>query len=163
MENYKNKNNKRGFGIIEIILVVGVGMITFLSIEQYLNLSLRAVIQDSYQVEALYWAKANLETARAVRDEDWALLSGLTIGNQYFFAPNGAAPQKWITQSGTKSEGRYTVWVTVSQVQRDGDDDIISSGWPVDPNTLKINSNVSWLANGVAKQVIVSEYLANFK
>lgn len=163
MKNYKNKNNKRGFGIIEIILVVGVGMMTFLSIEQYLNLSLRAVIQDSHQAEALYRAKTNLETSRAVRDEDWALLSSLTIGNQYSFAPNGATPQKWIIQSGTKSEGKYTVWMTVAQVQRDANDNIISSGWPVDPNTLKINSNVSWLENGAAKQVTVSEYLVNFK
>lgn len=157
------KKKKNGFGLIEIILVIGVGMATFLSVEQYLNLSLKAAIQDSYQTEALYWAKSNLEQARAVRDEDWALLSTLTIGNQYNFIANGATPEKWIAQMGTRNEGRYTVWFTVSQVQRDANSDIVAIGGFADPNTFKITSNVSWLENGAAKQTGISEYLVNFK
>lgn len=157
------KKTKNGFGLIEILLVVGVGMATFLGIEQYLNLSLKAAIQDSYQTEALYWAKSNLEQARAVRDEDWALISALTVGNQYNFIANGATPEKWIAQMGTRSESRYTVWFTVSQVQRDANSDIVAIGGIVDPNTLKINSNVSWLENGATKQISISEYLVNFK
>lgn len=152
----------KGFGLVEILLVIGVGMATFLGIEQYLNISLRATLQDSHQTEALYRAKANLEMARAVRDEDWALISGLTIGNQYSFLPDASSPQKIITQSGTKVEGRYTVWITTSAVQRDVNDDIVSAG-TIDPNTLKINSNVSWLENGATKQITYSEYLVNFK
>lgn len=166
----KIKNIKqKGFGLIEILLVVGVGMGTFLGIEQYLNLSLKAAIQDSHQTEALYWAKSNLEQARTVRDEDWALISGLTIGNQYSFLPSGTippvgtTPQKLATQSGTKVEGRYTVWITTSQVQRDVNDNIVSSGGIIDPNTLKINSNVSWEQNGATKTVTISEYLVNFE
>ncbi len=162
MDNYIKKNNS-GFGLIEIILVVGVGMATFLGIEQYLNLSLKAAIEDSRQTEAFYWAKANLEQARAVRDEDWTLISTLTIGNQYNFIANGATPEKWIAQIGMRSESRYTVWFTVSQVQRDANSDIIAIGGTVDPNTLKINSNVSWLENTATKQISISEYLVNFK
>lgn len=159
----KIKNSKKGFGLIEIILVVGVGMMTFLGIEQYLEISLKAVVQDSHQVEALYRAKANLEAARAVRDENWTLLSGLTAGSQYSFLPGGANPQKWVTQAGTMTEGAYTLWMTTSSVQRDVNGNIVSVGGTVDANTLKINSNVSWPANGVTKQVTVSEYLVNYK
>lgn len=163
INKHKIKNTKKGFGLIEIILVVGVGMATFLGIEQYLEISLKATIQDSHQVEALYWAKANLETARAVRDENWTLLSDLTVGSQYSFLPSGANPQKWVTQAGTMTEGAYTLWITTSSVQRDANDNIVSVGGTVDANTLKIDSNVSWLASGVTKQVTVSEYLVNFR
>ncbi len=162
MDNHIKKK-KNGFGLIEILLVVGVGMATFLGIEQYLSLSLRAAIGDSYQTEALYRAKANLEQARAVRDEDWALISSLILGNQYNFAANGATPEKWIAQMGTRGEGRYTVWFTISQVQRDANSDIVVIGGTIDPNTLKINSNVSWSENGATKLINVSEYLVNFK
>ncbi|MDP3056928.1 MAG: hypothetical protein Q8N37_00175 [bacterium] len=167
-----NRFSQKGFGLIEILLVVGVGMATFLGIEQYLNLSLRAAIQDSHQTEALYWAKSNLEQARAVRDENWALISGLIVGNQYSFLPSGTippvgtTPQKLVTQSGTKTEDRYTVWITTSAVQRkNGSDNIDTSGVDIydDVNTLKINSNVSWLENGATKTITISEYLANFK
>lgn len=160
----KIKNiSQKGFGLIEILLVIGAGMAVFLGIEQYLNLSLRAVIQDSYQTEALYQAKANLEIARAVRDENWALISGLTAGNQYSFLPDAATPQKMIIRNGPKIEGKYTVWITVSEVQRDAASDDIAPIGAADANTLKINSNVSWLENGSAKQISVSEYLVNFK
>lgn len=168
-DRIKIKKNNTGFGLIEILLVVSVGMATFLGIEQYLNLSLRAAVQDMRQTEALYRAKSGLEQARIVRDEDWALISGMTIGNQYSFVPSGTippvgtTPQKLIAQSGTKIEGNYTVWVTTSQVQRDTNDDIVSVGGVIDPNTLKIDSSVSWLENGISKQVTISEYLVNFK
>lgn len=174
MNNYSIKKNKAGFGLIEILLVVGVGMGTFLGIEQYLNLSLRAAIQDAHQTEALYWVKSSLEQARAVRDEaisvnNWALLYNLSVDPvQYKFIVTTPAtvPDSWEVVSGARIEGRYTVWFTVSKVQRDAiSANIIASGGPEpdDPNILKINSNVSWLENGATKQVTVSEYLANFK
>lgn len=159
----KIKNiNRKGFGMIEIILVIGVGMATFLGIEQYLNLSLRAALQDSHQTEALYRAKSKLEQARAVRDEDWALISGLTAGAQYNLIANGATPEKWTVQTGTRTEGRYILWFATSEVQRDGNSDIVSVG-TVDPNTLKITSYVSWLENSATKTINIAEYLVNFK
>lgn len=155
--------NKKGFGLIEILLVVSVGMATFLGIEQYLNLSLKATVLDLHQTEALYWAKSGLEQARIVRDEEWALISGLTVGNQYSFLPDASTPQALVAQAGTKVEGKYTVWITTSQVQRDVNDDIVSVGGVVDPNTLKISSNVSWFEGDTTKQITLSEYLVNFK
>ena len=161
MNNHIKKNNA-GFGLIEILLVVGVGMATFLGIEQYLNLSLSAAIRDSYLTEALYLVKSNVEQSRSVRDEDWTLISGLTIGNQYSFLSDESVPQKIITQGGAEIKGRYTVWITTSAVQRDAEDNIVSVGGTVDPDILKINSSASWLENGTTKQVTVSEYLVNF-
>lgn len=158
------KKSNVGFGLIEILLVVGVGMATFLGIEQYLNLSLRATIQDSHQTEALYWARANLETARVLRDEDWAKISlpALPLNTPYYFTIAGTSPDKWTAIAGSTVVGKYTVWITTSEVQRDINNDIVSAGGTVDTDTLKINSNVSWLENGATKQVTISEYLVNF-
>lgn len=170
MKNPDIIKNNRGFGLIEIILVIGVGMAVFLGVEQYLTLSLKAATEDSYQTEALYWAKATLEQARAVRDEairndNWALLYDLSADPvQYNFAVNSATtPESWEAVSGTRTEGKYTVWFTTFQVSRDAvSDDIVSSGGVVDPESLKINSKVSWVEDGATKQVTISEYLVNF-
>ncbi|MBU3965536.1 hypothetical protein KKA96_04130, partial [Patescibacteria group bacterium] len=70
----------KGFGLIEIILVVAVGAGVFLSIEQYLSLSLKATAQNITRVEAMYLAESSLEQARAIRDASWASVSGLTPG-----------------------------------------------------------------------------------
>lgn len=159
---------QKGFGLIEILLVVGVGMATFLGIEQYLNLSLRAATQDSHQTEALYWVKSNLEQARAVRDKDWLAIypPSLPLNTSYHFTVVDSNPDSWTLTPGTIVDGRFTSWITTSVVQRkNGSDNIDTSGVDVydDPNTLKINSNVSWLENGATKTITVSEYLVNFK
>lgn len=165
VNNFKQNDSAphaiKGFGLIEIILVVAVGAGVFLSIEQYLSLSLKATAQNISRVEAMYLAESSLEQARAIRDANWASISGLTPGANYYFAADASSPQKWAAQSGTKSIGKYTVWITTSQVRRDASDNIVSSGGTIDANTLKITSNVSWTENGAAKQVTLSAYLTN--
>ena len=97
----KNKFGQKGFGLVEIILVAGIGIVVFLGFEQYLNLSLRSVQQDKGHIEALYLVQSMLEQSRAVRDEAWTNISGLTPGSSYYFSTAGTSPDRWITQAGT--------------------------------------------------------------
>lgn len=152
-----------GFGMIEIMVVVTVGVALFLGIEQYLNISLAYAEMDKNKTEALYRAEALLEESRAVRDEGWTNISGLTPGNPYHFSTTGAAPAKWIVQTGQITDGKYTMGITPASVYRDINKNIVASGGTLDINTLKITSSISWVERGTAKQVSLSEYLANFK
>lgn len=154
---------EKGFGLIEIIVVVSIGIITFLSIENFLNFSLRTAKDDTAQMEAVFLARASLEQARSVRDENWTNLSSLTLGSNYSFAENALSPVGWMTQSGSVAVGKYTVWFNLSSVQRDASSDIVTSGGTVDPNTLKVDSYVSWPSSGGTKQISLTEYLTNFK
>lgn len=154
-----------GFGMIEIMVAVTVGIILFLGIEQYLNISLAYASRDNNRIEALYLAKSMLEQARAIRDESWSALSNLTIGNQYKFIASGG---KWAAQSGIGASGKYDMWIETVGVQRDANKNIVSGGGTNDIKdgkfqTLKIIASVSWDEGGVAKQIDLSEYLANFK
>lgn len=158
-----NAYKKNGYGLIEIIIVVTVGTMVFLSVSECLNSFLKMSIQNANTTEALFLAKSSLEQARAFRDEDWTNISSLTPGNSYYFEPDGSSPEKWIAQPGTKSEDQYTIGITVSEVQRDGNDDIASSGVYIDENTFKIISTASWLTANGLKQVSLFEYLTNFR
>lgn len=167
MENSK----QNGYGLIEILVVASIGMVVFLSISNCLNSFLKTSINNVNTTEALFLARSSLEQARAVRDEgnegegdlDWINIPSFTIGNSYYFESSGANPAKWVAQPGTKSEGRYTIWITVSEVQRDGNFDIVSSGGTVDNNILKVTSNVSWTTTNGTEQVTLFEYLTNFR
>jgi len=160
---FMNSSKQNGYGLVEIIIVVTVGIMVFLAVSGCLNSFLKIAIQNTSTTESLFLAKSSLEQARAVRDEDWANISSLTLGSSYYFISNLASPAKWISQAGTKSEDKYTVWIIVSEVQRDGDDNIVSVGGTVDSNILKITSNVSWSDTSGAKQIELFEYLTNFR
>ncbi len=171
----KNQKRKNGYGIVEILVVLSIGMILFLSVSSFLNLSLKIVMDDVKKTEALSLARSSLEQARAVRDEDqidpadpklgWTNLSGLTFGSHYHFSPTGPVPEKWAAVAGDGIVGKYTAWVITSQVARDnaGRGDIVSVGGMIDPDTIKITSNVSYAAYGGTKTITLYEYLTNFK
>lgn len=158
---------------MEIIIAIAIGTIVFLSIQSYLDYSLKVVNEDVNKTEALYLAKSSIEEARSVRDEKsgsdyqygWDLISppNITLGSQYNFQSDGLSPAKWVIQSGSKTAGKYTVWVVFSAVNRDASDNIVSSGGSLDEETLKITSYVSWAAGSATKQVSLSEYLTNFR
>lgn len=158
-----NNSKQNGYGLIEIILVATLGIAVFLSVNVCLVSFLKVSLSNIENTESLFLAKSSLEQARAVRDEDWANISGLVLGDAYCFDSNGASPEKWVAQVGTKSEDKYTVWIIISEVQRDGNDDIVSAGGTVDSDTLKIVSNVSWTTATGLKQVSLYEYLTNFR
>jgi type II secretory pathway pseudopilin PulG len=170
------ENQKNGYGIVEILVVLSIGMILFLSVSNFLNLSLKMVMDDVKKTEALSLARSSLEQARAVRDENqisptadpklgWTNISGLSFGSHYHFEPSGPVPQKWVAVAGDNIVGRYTVWVTMSQVGRNnaGRGDIVSAGGTIDPGTLKVTSNVSYATTSGTKVISLYEYLTNFK
>lgn len=167
------KHNQKGFGLLEIVLVVAIGMLVFLSIEGYMDYSLKAVNGETNKTEALYYAKSSLEEARAVRDEKngsdyeygWKQISppSTVLGNQYNFQPDGNTPAKWLIQPGTKTIGKYTIWIVIASAARDANDNIVAAGGTIDDKTLKITSYVAWPESGGTRQISLSEYLTNFR
>jgi type II secretory pathway pseudopilin PulG len=165
-------SKQNGYGLIEIIVATTVVAMVFLGVSECLNSFLKIALQNTDTTEALFLAKSSLEQTRAVRDEgnegegdlDWINIPDVVMGDSYHFESNGTSPEKWVAQAGTKSEGKYTVWITASEVRRDDNDDIVSTGGTyTDLNTLKITSNVSWSTASGAKQINLFEYLTNFR
>jgi type II secretory pathway pseudopilin PulG len=165
-------SKQNGYGLIEIIVVTTVVATVFLGVSECLNSFLKIALQNTDTTEALFLAKSSLEQARAVRDEgnegegdlDWINIPDIVMGDSYYFESDGASPEKWVAQTGTKSEGKYTIWITASEVRRDDNDNIVFSGGTyTDLNTLKITSNVSWSAASGVKEISLFEYLTNFR
>ena len=157
-----NNFNQKGFGLVEIIIASTIGMIILLSVAAYLNFSLKIAAEDVNRAEALYFAKSSLEQARSIRDEDWTNINTLAMGDEYHFKANDSNPKKWISEDGSNTIGRYTIWVVLSDVYRDINYDIVSTGVTPDTETLKITSSVSYPTRDGIKQIDLHEYLTNF-
>lgn len=159
-----NKLSQKGFGLIEIIVAATIGIAILLAAATYLNFSLRVAAEDINQIEALYFAKSSLEQARAIRDEDWENINVLARNSEYHFEADASSPPKWTAVFGSKTVDGYVIRIIPSDVYRDAaSGNIVSSGGVLDPETLKITSNVYYSTRGGIKQIEIYEYLANFK
>ena len=157
-----NNSDQKGFGLIEMIVAIAIGIVVFVPIVLYLNFSLKIAAEDVSRVEALYLAKSSLEQARSIRDEDWANINALTVGDLYYFEPDASSPKRWVSSAGSDTIGKYTVWVVSSKVYRDGSHNIVPAPGNLDPETLKITASVSYMTRDGERQINLHEYLTNF-
>jgi prepilin-type N-terminal cleavage/methylation domain-containing protein len=150
--------NKSGFSLVEIALAIAVFSIFSVGI---FYLSIDTINRDSKVVlntEGLFYAQEGLEVARNIRDKNYLLLTngdhGLAlVENAWSFA---AAPES--------IDAFYERTITVSDVYRDLAGNISAEGTVYDPDTKKVESEVSWLQNGIIPHsVILTSYLSNWR
>ena len=148
---------KKGFGIIEIIIVIAVLAGAMFAFAQMAAISLKALREEKKSLEAVYLAQETIEAVRAVRDAGWADISSLTAGGDYYPQISGSA---WVLNSGVGTVGEYSRKVVVDNVSRDANDDIENVYNPAndDTNTKKLIATVSW----DSKSIILMTYITNF-
>jgi hypothetical protein len=101
-------------------------------------------INSSHEVadetQALYLAEEGQELVRFIRDNDWTNISSLSIGVDYYLDIQTSD----ITTTATPEViGRFTRSFSLEDVERDSDDDIVSSG-SVDSGSRYVTVSVEW-------------------
>ncbi len=162
MEKAEHKTkNKDGFGLIEIIIVCGIVVMTFLVFMRAEAVALRLFRAGQENMESSLLAAEALEAVRSVRDESWtnniASLDDTGATRYYPIVQNG----KWqlVITPQSAVNGIYTRFVTFTKVFRDGQDKIAASG-TADANTRKVTGTVQW---GSGKSFSVISYITNFQ
>ena len=97
-------NANKGFGIIEIIIVIAVLAGAMFAFAQMAAISLKALREEKKSLEAVYLAQETIEAVRAVRDAGWADISSLTAGGDYYPQIYGSAG---VLNSGVGTVGEY--------------------------------------------------------
>lgn len=152
--------NSPGFGLIEIVIVCGIVVMTFLVFMRAETVALRLFRAGQENMESSLLAGEGLEAVRSVRDESWtnniALLDDTGVTHYYPVVQNG----KWqlVTAAQPLINGIYTRFVTFNKVFRDGQDKIAVSG-TADPNTRKMTSQVQW----GSKTTSLVSYITDFQ
>lgn len=155
------KLSKKGFGIVEIIIAIAIGLIFFSSIYGIIFFSDRAIHLNLRKTEAIELAKEGIEIVRIIKNNDWTNdIDTLTSGTTYYPVLSGG---EWSLTTTPQAlvNGIFTMTITVYDVNRDANDDIATSGTD-DPNTKRVVSTISWTERAKTNTVELQSYITNF-
>lgn len=162
MINYLKTKNKSGFGLVEILVAITIIGLSLSALAGLGNFALKIQNRLKKNMTASYLAAEAIEATRAIKDEDWALVSGLSTASP-FHPDQSGSPAKWILNSGDETINGFTRQIVFADVYRDGNDDIVDSVATLDSNTKKITATVSWSDQGQSQQILLSTYIVNWK
>ena len=155
------KHLQRGFGVIEIMVVVAVVVFGFTAILELFRLNVQSSMQSRENLQAYALLTEALEAVRSVRDGGWSNLASLIPGVDYYPVISGGA---WMLQ--TTSPGPidgFSRRVVLNQARRDAGSNIVASGGVIDPDTLGVTAHIEWQSRGDAKTKNLTTYLTNWQ
>lgn len=148
--------NIKGFSLIELIIAVGIFAIlgagvTYIIINSYSNFQ----GTGDRQVVSKF-AQEAIEAVRSIRDNSWEDIED-SVGSNHDVTKdqNGV----WQFADTSDSQQSLTRVITVANVQRNENGDIVESGGTVDINTKKVTVTVS--GQGIADYTLTT-YLTNW-
>lgn len=155
-----NKSS-RGFSLVEIILAAAIFSIFFASIGLYFSRGLKLSEQTTRRIQASYLLEEGINVMRLLRDSGWnASIATLSTTTTYHLYWNGSSWRPTTTPQ--LIENIFTRTFSMSDVYRDSNDDIVSSGGSYDAQTKKVTFFVSWTTeNGVTATDTVQTYIPN--
>ena len=152
-------SSQRGFFLIEVIVassIIAVVLILLVgSIQNTVEVGQRAL----ERTQASFLLEEGAEATKAVRDTSWSSISSLNPGTPYYLSYNGTA---WVFTSTPNVIDRFTRTVTISNVSRNGSDDISASG-TVDAGTKLVTVSVSWSASSGTQTRSMAFYISNIR
>ena len=164
-----NKGNlfvdKRGFTIVEIIVVVAIIASAFIAILSFFVFESRVGDRERMRLKAISLAEETIEAVRNFRDNtDWAVngIGTLSTGVEYHTAK---ATSSWEVISGSEDIDGFTKVIIFTNVSRDGNDNIEQIFNPLnhDPDTKKISIIVNWADRSGSASESIETYLTNWR
>lgn len=142
-------NKKKGISIVEVIIAVSIVLIVGISFASGLSKSLFLSNKALRSSQAAWILEDSAEAVKTIRDASWSNISGLNMNTTYYliFDTNTNTWATTLVDPGS-IDGIFSRQVVVSNVNRDGNDDISVAGTN-DSNTKYINVTVSWLMGDV--------------
>lgn len=151
-----NKKLSAGFGIIEVIVAMGIFVIIAVTGVSTVTHSFSINRLSEETSTAHLFAQEGIEAARSIRNQDWTDMVAGTHGVSN-------AGNAWSFSGSNNISGKYTRQITVAQGQRDGSGNIVDSGGSADSDLVKVTSEVSWdFSPTRANNVTLETYFTNF-
>jgi len=145
----------RGIGAVEMLVGISILAIMFIAISFTVMRFINTGKDVADKTQALCLAEETLEMVRFIRDEKWNHIQSLTDGTIYYLDVTGT---DIATSTTPEIIDIYTRSFTIDSVERDGSDDIVTSG--AQDNTSKyVTATVTW--GSPAKSVSLMTILAD--
>ena len=156
---FKYPTQTKGVTIVEILVGVSLLALIVVFITHTLNLyfSTGTLLQE--KTRASYLAYEGQEIMRYIRDEDWTVVSALTLDTTHYFDVGAAT----MTTTATPEliDGTYTRSVIVHNTYRDANDDLVASttvGASIDTGGRIVVTKVQW---GADNEIRLESLLTN--
>lgn len=152
------KSYQKSQSLIELLVVIGISSILLPALFMGLVASREGKAQQAQRLNAVSFLKETEEIVRNIREKGWAT-----------FAVNGTfhpviSDSSWILAPNAETINDFTRQIIISDVFRDANGTIVSSGGNVDPSTKKVTIAISWnLPNQAVLQsdMYLTRYLDN--
>ncbi len=154
----KNKKRQSGQLLIEVLIALAISAIILPVLANGLFASKQGKAQESQRIAATALLKEADEAVKSVREKGW---SSFAINGTYHPAVSGNA---WIFSPSTESINGYGRSIVISDVFRDANGVVVTSGGTLDPSTKKIHLTVTWgspYASSVDSVMYLTRYLNN--
>ncbi len=141
-ENFRTA--QQGFGLVEILVSVVIISLTLASIYSAVVQTIRISSENTKKIKATFLAEETIEALRLLRDTSWSsnISSLATDGTNYYLAWSGGT---WTTTTtNTPIDAIFERKFTLNEVNRDGNDDIVTSGGTPDASTRLVTARVTW-------------------
>lgn len=160
---------RKGFGLIEIVVAVGIISLSLFGLAASARIALRVVEENTLEERAMFLLEEGVEAVRLVRDISWSPgITSLSSGTQYFFYPTFNGPQgTWGISAASSGpiDGIFIRTVAFDDVYRLlSTDDIVPEGTGgalLDPDTKRVTVTVSWSTPTAVITRVISTYLTN--
>ncbi len=151
------KKNNSGLSLIELLVAMAVFVIAAASITFIVIDALQATRRGVEETTAVYLNQQGIEAAKSIKNRGWKYLS---LGAHGIVSTSGY----WDFSGSNNVIDKYTRTVTVSPVQRNVSDDIVTSGGIVDKDTKKVSVQTGWLFSPLRPGNILFEtYMTNWR
>ncbi len=149
---------KKGALSIELLVATAVIAVALVSAILASSGAIKASRQTLRQTEVAYILEEGAESVKLIRSEGWANISALTNSTDYYLSFSGTA---WSLGTTPVTIGPFTRVINFEEVQRDVNDDIVTSGGSVDTGTRYVNIEVFWNEGTLVKSKTLEFYITD--
>lgn len=147
-----------GQALIELLVTLAIASVLLPGLITGLVASREGKAQQSQRLEATSLLREAEEALRVVRETGW---SQILINGTYHPQVSG---NTWLLAPGSEVINGYTRQIVLSDVYRDSNGNIVSSGGTPDPSTKKAEITISWntpFPSAVTSIIYLTRYISN--
>ena len=136
---------KKGFTLLEVVVSTAVFLIVVPALTTTFVSSLKSSLSNTTKVQASFLGEEGLEAVRILRDNGWsANIAPQASGSNFYLTFGGTT---WsTTTANVYVNGMFERRLQLTDVYRDGAQNIVLGGGTLDVNTKKVKVFVSWFS-----------------
>lgn len=166
----KNKNNL-AFTLVEVLVACSIISISMFALMETAQKGLDLSHQALRKSQASLLLEEGAEVVKSIRDNGWdTKIKDLSLETPYHLFFN-TTTKVWVLDTNTVNlvgsipsypiDGVFDRTVIVSLVNRDSNDDIVTSGGTLDLGTKKVTVTVTWVSKTGQNSKSLSFYMSN--